>query len=381
MTVHCLIVAAGVGARAGAGLPKQYRPLGGQPLLRWSAERLSADPAIASVRVVIQPDHQAAYDAATEGLPLSAPVTGADSRQGSVLAGLNLLETEASGAEDDIVLIHDAARPFVTRAVTARLLAALDTDQGAIPSLPVVDSLRQGKTHVEGEVAREGLHRVQTPQAFRLAPLLAAHRAAVPGATDDAEIARAAGLSVALVKGDEGLFKLTYEDDFQRAERLLAGRGFRTGTGFDVHRFEPGGHVTLCGVAIPHGAGLKGHSDADVGLHALVDALLGALAAGDIGDHFPPSDPQWRGAPSAEFVEHARRLVAAAGGVVEHADITLICERPKVGPYKEQMRRRIAQLLRVEPGRISVKATTTERLGFTGRGEGIAAQAAATIRI
>ncbi|MEE4349481.1 MAG: bifunctional 2-C-methyl-D-erythritol 4-phosphate cytidylyltransferase/2-C-methyl-D-erythritol 2,4-cyclodiphosphate synthase [Pacificimonas sp.] len=376
MTTACLIVAAGVGARAGDGGPKQYRMLGGKPLLRWSVERLVADPAIDEVRVVIRPEHRTRHDAAVQGLAIGEPVIGAEERQGSVLNGLEALEQET-----ERVLIHDAARPFVTAAVTERLLAALETSDGAGPALPVVDSLRKGTDRIEGEITRTGLNRVQTPQAFRFAPLLSAHRAAAPGATDDAEIARAAGLSVALVPGDEDLFKVTYPEDFDRAERLLSGRGFRTGTGFDVHRFEPGEHVTLCGVRVPHDAGLSGHSDADVGLHAITDALLGAAAQGDIGDHFPPSDPQWVGASSDRFLAHARDLVAAAGGAVEHIDVTLICERPKVGPHRAAMRQTIASILRVPEGRISVKATTTERLGFTGRGEGIAAQAAATIRI
>ena len=375
MSTTCLIVAAGKGERAGDGAPKQYRQVGGKPLLRWSAERLLAHPRVDAVTVVIHPDHRSFYEEAVAGLPLAAPVVGRATRQGSVLAGL-----EAAGAPD-VVLIHDAARPFVTAETVDALLAALDGRGGAVPSLPVVDSLRRGGTVMEEEVLREGLHRVQTPQAFRFKPLLAAHRAAQPGATDDAEIARRAGMEVALVPGSEELFKLTYPADFQGAERLLGSRGFRTGTGFDVHRFTPGDHVMLCGVRVPHEAGLAGHSDADAGLHALTDALLGAAVAGDIGDHFPPSDPKWRGAPSDRFLAHARDLVVAAGGSVEHADITLICERPKVGPYRAAMRQRIAEILRVPETRISVKATTTEKLGFTGRREGIAAQAAATIRI
>ena len=375
MSTTCLIVAAGKGERAGDGVPKQYRQVGGKPLLRWSAERLLAHPRVDALTVVIHPDHRSFYEEAVAGLPLGAPIAGRATRQGSVLAGL-----EAAGAPG-IVLIHDAARPFVTAETVDALLAALDGSGGAVPALPVVDSLRRGGTMMEEEVPREGLHRVQTPQAFRFKPLLAAHRAAQPGATDDAEIARRAGMEVALVPGSEELFKLTYPADFQRAERLLGTRGFRTGTGFDVHRFTPGDHVMLCGVRVPHEAGLAGHSDADAGLHALTDALLGAAVAGDIGDHFPPSNPKWKGAPSDRFLAHARDLVVAAGGSVEHADVTLICERPKVGPYRTAMRQRIAEILRVPETRISVKATTTEKLGFTGRREGIAAQAAATIRI
>lgn len=375
MTTVCLIVAAGMGERAGDGGPKQYRVLGGKPLLRWSAERLAAHPRIDRVHVVIGDGQRKAYDEACGDLALGEPVIGGSSRQESVLRGLETVEGAAN------VLIHDAARPFISADMVDRLLSALETYDGVVPALPVVDSLRTGSTRIKGEVARDGLNRVQTPQAFHYLPLLGAHRAAGPGATDDAAVARAAGLSVAMVPGDEDLFKLTYAEDFQRAERMIAGRGFRTGTGFDVHRFEAGDHVMLCGIAVPHDAGLKGHSDADVGLHALTDALLGAIGAGDIGDHFPPSDPQWRAAASDRFLAHARDLVTAAGGVIEHCDLTLICERPKVGPYRPAMRVRIAEILRLPEGRISVKATTTEGLGFTGRREGIAAQAAATIRI
>jgi|TARA_R100000501_G_scaffold14543_2_gene26311 2-C-methyl-D-erythritol 4-phosphate cytidylyltransferase/2-C-methyl-D-erythritol 2,4-cyclodiphosphate synthase len=375
MKTVALIVAAGSGARAGDGPPKQYRLLSGKPVLRWSVERLASHAAIDEVRVVIGSDQRDAYDAAVGDLSLGEPVIGAATRQESVLAGL-----QAIGAADR-VLVHDAARPLVTAPVIDRLLAALDEHDGAVPSLPVVDSLRRGEITVEAEVDREGLHRVQTPQAFRFAPLLAAHRDAPAGATDDAEIARGAGLSIALVKGDAQLFKLTYPDDFSRAERMLGAAGFRTGMGFDVHRFALGDHVWLCGVEIAHDHSLAGHSDADVALHALTDALLGAIGEGDIGDHFPPTDEKWRGAPSHRFLSHARDLVTAAGGTVEHIDVTIICERPKVGPHRLAMKRRLAEILRLPMDRISVKATTTEQLGFTGRGEGIAAQAVATIRI
>ena len=378
MTTACLIVAAGSGSRAGGGdaLPKQYRALGGKPVLRWSAERLAAHPAVDTVRVVIGEGQEALYQAAVAGLALGAPVIGGAARQDSVLSGL-----EAVG-DADRVLVHDAARPFVTAAVVDRLLAALDRHDGAVPALPVVDSLRRGDATISGEVDRTDLHRVQTPQAFRFAPLLTAHRAAAPGATDEAEIARAAGLSVALVPGDEDLFKLTYAADFERAERLLGTRGYRTGLGYDVHRFAAGDHVWLCGVRVPHSRALAGHSDADAGLHALTDALLGAIGAGDIGDHFPPSDPRnGSGAASDRFLAHARDLVLAAGGGVEHADVTLICEAPKIGPHRAAMRSRVAAVLQVDEARISVKATTTERLGFTGREEGIAAQAVATVRL
>lgn len=372
----CLIVAAGVGARAGGGGPKQYRSLGGKPLLRWSAERLAAHPSIDEVRVVIHADHGDLYTSAAAGLELGPPIVGAGSRQGSVLRGL-----EALAGDTGQVLIHDAARPFVTAATVDRLLGALETYPGSVPALPVIDSLRRGEVVIEEDVARDRLHRVQTPQAFRFEALLAAHRTAAEGASDDAQVARAAGMDVALVAGEEDLFKVTYAADFERAERLIGSRGYRTGMGYDVHRFEPGENVTLCGVQVPHDLGLKGHSDADVGLHALTDALLGAVGAGDIGDHFPPSDAKWRDAPSDQFLAHARDLVTAAGGAAEHVDVTIICERPKVGPHRAAMRQRIAQILRLTESRVSVKATTTEKLGFTGRGEGIAAQAVATIRL
>lgn len=371
----CLIVAAGTGSRAGNGPPKQYRSLGGEPLLRHAARRLAAQPAIDEVRIVIDPEHRELYEDAIAGLDLGPPVFGGATRQQSVLNGLEAL------SDVDHVLIHDAARPFVPPALVPALIAALVEHDGAVPALRVVDSLRRGRKIVEAEIAREDIHRVQTPQAFRFALLLAAHRKAPPGATDDAAIAAAAGLSVALVPGDEDLFKLTYRSDFARAERLIDARASRIGIGFDVHRFESGDRVMLCGIEIPHSAALAGHSDADVGLHSLTDAILGALAAGDIGDHFPPGDPEWRGAGSERFLSYARDLVAAAGGGIEHVDITLICEEPKIGPHRPAMRQRVADILQLPLARISVKATTTEKLGFTGRGEGIAAQAAATIRI
>jgi 2-C-methyl-D-erythritol 4-phosphate cytidylyltransferase / 2-C-methyl-D-erythritol 2,4-cyclodiphosphate synthase len=376
-SVVAIVVAAGRGERAGGSEPKQYRPLGGIPVIRHSLARLAAHPLVDRVVAVIHPDHGNAYARAAEGLHLGAPVIGGDSRQQSVL---NALEALVAAAPDR-VLIHDAARPFVAAHVIDRLLAALSDNDGAAPALPVVDSLRTGTGHADGEVDRAGLNRVQTPQAFRFAPILAAHRVAPAGATDDVAVALAAGLRVALVEGDEAMAKLTYAADFPRAEALLATtRVSRTGSGFDVHRFGPGDQVWLCGVAVPHGQGLVGHSDADVGLHALTDALLGAIGEGDIGDHFPPSDPKWRGAASHRFLEHARDLVAARGGVIDHVDVTLVCEAPRVGPHRAAMRQRVAGLLQLPVTAVSIKATTTERLGFTGRGEGIAAQAIATIR-
>lgn len=370
-----LIVAAGRGHRAGGGLPKQYRPLGGIAVLRRTVEAFLAHPRVDVVKVVIHPDDRELYDAAVSGLPLPMPVPGGSTRQESVRLGLEAVEGER-------VLIHDAARPFVGHDVIDRVLDALDNDEGAVPGLAVSDSLRRGGSHIDGEVERDGLFRVQTPQGFRLEAIRAAHRAAAAEATDDAAVLRAAGGRVALVEGDERNMKLTTADDFARAEAMLAAAmTSRTGMGYDVHRFGPGDHVWLCGIPVPHSRGLIGHSDADVGLHALTDAILGAIGEGDIGQHFPPSDPQWKGAASDRFLAHAAGLVAARGGRIDHVDVTIIAERPKVGPHRDAMRQRIADILRLPLRVVSVKATTTEGLGFTGRGEGIAAQAIATLRL
>jgi 2-C-methyl-D-erythritol 4-phosphate cytidylyltransferase/2-C-methyl-D-erythritol 2,4-cyclodiphosphate synthase len=296
----------------------------------------------------------------------------------------NGLEAIAATGGAEAVLIHDAARPFLPAAVVEGLLSALEAQPGAVPVLPMVDSLARSGPELGEPVARDGLVRVQTPQAFRFRAIFEAHRAwnGSADATDDAQVARAVGLSVAMVAGDEMLEKITYPKDFLRAEqRLAAGLVSRTGMGFDVHAFAEGEELWLGGILIPHSRGLKGHSDADVALHALTDALLGAIGEGDIGQHFPPSDPQWRGAPSSRFLEHARDLVAGKSGRIDHVDVTIICEAPKVGPYRDAIRERIAAILAVPTTRVSVKATTTERLGFTGRGEGIAAQAIATVRL
>ena len=376
-----LVVAAGRGQRFGGSLPKQYATLAGVPLLRHSLRAFAAHPAITEVRAVIHPDDRPLYDAAAAGLDLAEPVAGGRSRQESVLRGLESL----AGAAPAQVLIHDGARPFVSAAVIDRVVAALAESPGAIAALPVVDTLKQGDN---GRIAatrdRAGLWGAQTPQGFRFAEILAAHRAAAgEELTDDAAVAERAGLAVALVEGSRENMKVTSQDDLRAAERWLRGaqEETRVGQGFDVHAFGPGDHVTLCGLRIDHDAGLVGHSDADVGLHALTDAILGALGAGDIGNHFPPSDPQWKGADSGRFLAHARDLVAARGGRLLHLDVTLICERPKIGPHREAMVARIAELLDLPAERVSVKATTTEKLGFTGRGEGIAAQAVATIAL
>ncbi len=380
-----LIVAAGRGQRFGGSLPKQYATLAGVPLLRHTLGAFARHPAVDRVCAVIHPDDRDLYEAAATGFDIAEPVAGGASRQESVLRGLESLEADAPAR----VLIHDGARPFVSPAIIDRVLAALDTAPGAIAALPVVDTLKQES---DGRIAatrdRSGLWGAQTPQGFRYAEILAAHRAAAgEELTDDAAVAERAGLAVALVEGSRENLKVTSQEDLRSAERWLRAAPdepryeTRVGQGFDVHAFGPGDHVTLCGVRVPHEAGLVGHSDADAGLHALTDAILGALGAGDIGDHFPPSDPQWKGADSGKFLIHARDMVAARGGRLLHLDVTLICERPKIGPHRAAMVARIADLLDLPAERVSVKATTTEKLGFTGRGEGIAAQAVATIAL
>lgn len=377
--ITALIVAAGRGVRAGGGMPKQYRRLGGRTVLARTLEIFTRHPEIDSIRVVIHPDDRALYDAAASGFSLKDPVAGGASRQESVLHGLEALA--ASDTPPDFVLIHDAARCFVDAALISRVIAALSEDRGAIPALAVSDTLKNGHDGlIVGTTARDGLYRAQTPQGFPFEPLLAAHcRARGKELTDDAAVAEDAGLRVALVMGAEENGKMTTPEDFARAEQLCMET--RCGQGFDVHRFEPGDHLWLCGVKLDHKAGLKGHSDADVGLHALTDAMLGALGDGDIGIHFPPSDPRWRGAASDRFLAHAGSLIEKAGGRILHLDVTLICESPKIGPHKDRMRQRIAEILSISPARVSVKATTTEELGFTGRREGIAAQAMATLSL
>lgn len=377
-----LIVAGGSGQRFGAERPKQYLDLAGKPVLRRTVEAFLDHPEVTGVRVVIDPTWRDAYDAAVAGLGLPDPVTGGASRQDSVRNGLEAL---AADGAPDLVLIHDAARPLIDAATIGAVIGALDSTAGAIAAVPVADTLKRGSSGaIAGTVDREGLWRAQTPQGFRFPAILEAHRAAAGlSLTDDAAVAERAGLAVALVPSKEDNFKVTTPDDLSRATRAIMSSlwDVRTGSGFDVHRFTDGDFVTLCGLRVPHDHGLEGHSDADVGLHALTDAILGALAAGDIGSHFPPTDPRWRGADSAKFLRHAADLVAERGGVIAHADVTIICERPKVGPHRAAMAERIAQILGIEVGRVSVKATTTEQLGFTGRREGIAAQAVATVRL
>jgi 2-C-methyl-D-erythritol 4-phosphate cytidylyltransferase/2-C-methyl-D-erythritol 2,4-cyclodiphosphate synthase len=369
-----LVVAAGSGSRTGGETPKQYRRVAGRSLLAHAVDRLS-HPTVDAIQVVIGEGQDDAYRDAIGDRALPAPIRGGATRRASVVNGL-----EALALEGDVerVLIHDAARPFLPAAVIDRLVRALEANDGAVPALPVVDTLARANGVLGETLPRDDLVRVQTPQAFRFAPIRGAHQAWSGGeASDDAQVARAAGLSVAIVEGDPALEKLTYEADFRRVEAALLTP--RIGFGFDVHAFAPGDALWLGGVRIPHDKGLAGHSDADVVLHALTDAILGAIGAGDIGDHFPPSDPQWGGAASSLFVEHARALVEEAGGRIAHVDVTIICEAPRIGPYRDAMRARVATLLRLPLSRTSIKATTTERLGFTGRGEGIAAQAVATI--
>jgi 2-C-methyl-D-erythritol 4-phosphate cytidylyltransferase/2-C-methyl-D-erythritol 2,4-cyclodiphosphate synthase len=374
-----LIVAAGRGLRAGGGTPKQYRDLAGKPVLAHTIAAFAGHPDIAEIVVVRHSDDAAAFAAARPALsiPLTDVIGGA-SRDASVRAGLT-----AVSAACDRVLIHDAARPLVSRAVIDGVLAALERHDGAAPAVAVTDALWRGTETVAGTEDREGLWRAQTPQGFRLGPIRDAHRAAEAAglaAADDVAVARAAGLTVAITQGDERNLKLTRAEDFARAAQLMERRmDIRTGNGFDVHRFGPGDHVMLCGVAVPCERGLQGHSDADVGLHTITDAIYGALAEGDIGTHFPPTDPQWKGAESHVFLTHAVDLAARRGFTITHADLTLICERPKIGPHAGRMRARLADLLRIDVGRVSVKATTTECLGFAGREEGIAALATVTL--
>lgn len=379
MRAVALIVAGGSGSRFGGPVPKQYRRLAGVPVLRRTVETFLNHPAVGRVQVVIRAEDAALYADAVAGLDLPPPVIGGADRQESVRRGLEVL------AGVDVVLIQDAARPCVPAPVIDRVLAAVQPGAGAIAALPVADTLWRGPDAVcDTLVDRQNLWRAQTPQGFMLTDILAAHRAAEgQGLTDDAAVAAAAGLKVHLVEGSPVSAKITTEVDLIEAETRLRQNltDIRVGTGFDVHAFADGDHVTLCGLTIPHTRGLAGHSDADVGLHALTDAILGALAAGDIGQHFPPSDPRWKGADSAQFLRHAADLVAARGGVIAHTDVTLICERPKVGPHRAAMQARVAEILGIALDRVSIKATTTEKLGFTGREEGIAAQAVATLRL
>lgn len=376
MTITALIVAAGKGERLGAGRPKQYRPLAGKPVLRHAVEALIEHPRVDAVRIVIGPGQEETARLALDGLEVGDFILGGAQRSDSVRAGL-----QAVG--DGVVLVHDAARPFCPPEVIDRLLDALSNADGAVPVLPVADTLAKGDSELRGTVNRTQMLRVQTPQAFHLEDLLFAfEEAGTTSATDESTVMFNAGLRVATVAGDPMLDKLTTAADWERAEHMLAARMIaRTGMGFDVHAFDGPGPLIMGGVEIEHDRGLAGHSDADVVLHSITDALLGAAALGDIGQHFPPSDPQWKGAASDIFLAHAANLIRQRGGIIDHVDCTIICEAPKIGPHRTAMQARVAEILGLSPQAVSIKATTTERLGFTGRGEGIAAQAIATIRM
>lgn len=371
--VAAVIVAAGRGTRAGAGLPKQWRPLAGKRVADWTVEAFLQHPQVDTVCVVIHPDDTA------HAVSLAAPcVHGGATRDASVLAGLEAL----AGRGFAHVLIHDVARAGIDAPTISAVLAALQSGaQGAAPALPVTDALWRGTDgHVAGTQDRTGLYRAQTPQGFDFDTILAAHRTHAGDAADDVEVARAAGLDVTIVPGDERNLKITTADDFARLEQHLRGdMDIRLGNGFDVHAFEDGDHVVLCGVQVPHNRGLKGHSDADVGMHAVTDAIYGALAQGDIGRHFPPSDMQWKSADSAIFLRHAVERAAQMGFSINNIDCTLICERPKIGPHAAAMATRMSDIMGLDVTRISIKATTSEQLGFTGREEGIAALATATL--
>ncbi len=376
-----LLVAAGRGERFGGSVPKQYLELGGRPILRHAVEAFLRHPEITTVQVVIQPEHREMYDKATAGLDLPPPVMGAQSRQNSTRAGLEAW----AGSMPDTVLIHDAVRPLADQATISRVIEALKTAPAVVPGLPVTETLRRATDGLSnGTVDRTGLWRMQTPQGFDFRTILEAHRTATrDDYTDDAAILEAVGTKVSVVPGHIDNLKITTPDDLAAAERILMNTlgDIRTGFGFDVHEFEPGDATIICGIHIPHDRKAKGHSDADVGLHALTDALLGSIGAGDIGTYFPPSDPQWRGMDSSVFLAHAAKLVRDKGGVISNCDITILAEKPKIGPHREKMIDRIAEILGITPDRVAVKATTTETLGFVGREEGLAAQAVATIRL
>ena len=378
--IAVLIVAAGKGERAGTELPKQYERLAGKPMLRRTVEAFAAISSDQKwpVQVVIGAGQQELAAKALAGLDVPAPVTGGATRQESVRLGLDALARDT-----DFVLIHDAARPLVSRKVIADVVAALEAGaDGALPMLAASDTLRRaGDDGRWTLVSRENLYRAQTPQGFGYAKITKAHHDyAGTEVTDDVALAELAGLKVQMVQGEEKNIKVTRKEDFALAESLI-GSDVRTASGYDVHKFKDGDHIWLCGLKVPHTHGLEGHSDADVGLHAITDALLGCIGEGDIGQHFPPTDERWRGAASWKFLDHAASLVAARGGVISHVDVTIICERPKVGPHRDAMKSKIAEILKIEESRVSVKATTTEGLGFTGRREGIAAQAIATVRL
>lgn len=376
MTTIALIVAAGSGSRMGSEIPKQFRPIMGRAVLAHAVDSLASHPAIDAVRVVVGEGQQQLAREALGDRDVGELIIGGVERADSVRAGMEAIEA-------DVILVHDAARPFCPHDVIDRLLAALEEAEGAVPVLPVADTLARAESLLGEIVDRSQLVRVQTPQAFRLKNLVDAYdRWIGQSPTDESTVMRAAGFEVAVVEGDPMLEKLTAPADWQRAEHSLNARLVsRTGFGFDVHAFAGDGPVMLGGIPVPHDRGLAGHSDADVVLHSITDALLGAAGLGDIGQHFPPSDPQWQGADSRIFLSHAADLIRRTGGIIDFVDCTVICEAPKIGPYRDAMRSKVAEILGLPLTRVSIKATTTERLGFTGRREGVAAQAAATIRM
>jgi len=392
-TTVALVLAGGRGTRAGDGIPKQYRPIAGVPMMRLTLQAFASHPSVDVVRAVIHPDDREDYCKIADGLDLAEPAFGGGTRAESSLNGLKSIAHYAP----DKVLIQDAARPFTDPGTIDRVIGALSDSPAAVAAVPVIDTIKRAdaQDRVAGTVDRDGLWRAQTPQGFRYDTIVEAYRGADGGSgsrfTDDASVAEHAGLAVALVMGHEDNIKVTTEQDFARAEQIVRQRtggsgesragDIRVGTGFDVHRFEPGDFVTICGIRVPHSEALKGHSDADVGLHAITDALFGAVGGGDIGDHFPPTDPQWRSADSAIFLAAAVEDIRKQGGDICNIDVTIICERPKIGPHRGVMRERIAAICGIDPARVNVKATTTEQLGFTGRREGIAAQAVATVRL
>jgi 2-C-methyl-D-erythritol 4-phosphate cytidylyltransferase/2-C-methyl-D-erythritol 2,4-cyclodiphosphate synthase len=383
--VAAVVVAAGRGLRAGGDVPKQFRRIGGETVLRRTLSMLVEVPNLALVQPVIRAEDRSLFDAAASAMQILPPVTGGATRQASVRAGLEALAPH----RPDIVLIHDAARPFASPALITRAIAAAEKTGAAIPALPVSDTVKSVDSQglVDKTLDRSSLRTIQTPQGFAFKPLLEAHRRAAKEGredfTDDAALAEWAGMKVAVFEGEPGNIKITRPDDFARAEaaQLAALGDVRVGQGVDVHAFAAGDHVTIGGLRIAHTQALTGHSDADVALHALVDAILGALADGDIGSHFPPSDMQWKGASSDRFFTFAVERVRARGGVIAHLDLTIVCEAPKIGPHRDAMRANIARLAGVDSSRVAVKATTSERLGFTGRGEGIVAYATATVRL
>jgi 2-C-methyl-D-erythritol 4-phosphate cytidylyltransferase/2-C-methyl-D-erythritol 2,4-cyclodiphosphate synthase len=383
--VAAVIVAAGRGLRAGADMPKQFRPIGGAPMIRQSLLMFVEHANVGAIQPVIHPDDMALFKSSAAGLDVMTPVFGGATRQASVRAGLEAL----APGHPDIVLIHDAARPFTSAGLISRAIAAAQKSGAAIPAMPVTDTVKtvDAQGRVGATIDRNTLRTIQTPQGFAFAPLLEAHRrAATQGRedfTDDAALAEWAGMTVNVFAGEPGNIKITEAGDFARAEAIQGATlsDIRTGTGIDVHAFAPGDHVTLGGIRIAHGQTLTGHSDADVALHALTDALLGALADGDIGSHFPPSDPQWKGASSDRFLNFAVERVKARGGRIAHLDLTIVCEAPKIGPHRDAMRASISRLAGIALDRVAVKATTSEKLGFTGRGEGIVAYATATVRL